>query len=367
MRERHPDVVVVGGGLVGLAIAHGLLRQKLRVTVCDEGDRDFRASRGNFGLVWVQGKGVNSPPYARLTSHSARLWPDYARQLQRDSGIDPGHTRRGGLSLCLEIDELAEKSAAMAALKAHTPGFDYEVLDAAGVRRFLPGASPDIAGGIYSPQDGHVNPLQTLHALLAAFEALGGTYLPRCRVDDVSHRAGAFSLTTSGPTLQTARIVLAAGLGNARLAPLVGLYAPVLPVRGQVMITERVAPFLPYPTTSVRQTTEGTVQIGDSQERVGLDDGTLPEVLVNMARRAIALFPLLRSAQVVRTWGALRIMTPDGLPLYEESRSHPGAFVATCHSGVTLAAAHSELIAPWIAGNDAPTLLETFDGARFAL
>ena len=361
-----PDVVVVGGGLVGLAIAYGLLQQKLRVTVCDEGDRAFRASRGNFGLVWVQGKGVNSPPYARLTSHSARRWPDYAQRLLHHSGIDSSHVGRGGLSLCLDDDELAQKSAAMAALKSHTPEFTYEVLDAAGVRRFLPDASPRIAGGIFSPQDGHVDPLRTLHALLTAFVTLGGTYLPRCRIDDIAGQSGSFSLTIAGrQSLQSARVVLAAGLGNARLAPSVGLYAPVLPVRGQVMITERVAPFLPYPTTSVRQTREGTVQIGDSQERVGLDDGTLPETLAAMARRAVALFPLLRSAQVVRTWGALRIMTPDGLPLYEESRSHRGAFVATCHSGVTLAAAHSEIIAPWIAGNDLSTLLETFDAGRF--
>lgn len=358
--------MVVGGGLVGLAIAYGLVRQKLRVTVCDEGDRDFRASRGNFGLVWVQGKGVDSAHYAQLTAYSARRWPDYAQRLQRDSGIDLGHVGQGGLSLYLDADELAQKSAAMAALKNHTPGFTYQVLDAAGVRRYLPNVSPEIAGGIFSPQDGHVDPLRTLHALLAAFTTQGGTYLPRSRVDDIAGQSGSFSLAIAGrPPLQSARVVLAAGLGNARLAPLVGLYAPVLPVRGQVMITERVAPFLPYPTTSVRQTSVGTVQIGDSQERVGLDDGTLPETLAAMARRAVALFPLLRSAQVVRTWGALRVMTPDGLPLYEESRSHRGAFVATCHSGVTLAAAHSEVVAPWIAGNDSPTLLETFDAARF--
>ncbi len=363
---QNPDVVVVGGGLVGLAIAYGLVRQKLRAVVCDEGDRAFRASRGNFGLVWVQGKGVDSAPYARLTSHSARLWPDYAQRLQRDSGIDPGHVGQGGLSLYLDDDELAQKSAAMAALKSHTPDFTYQVLDAAGVRRYLPSVSPRIAGGIYSPHDGHVNPLQTLHALLAAFTALGGTYLPHCRIDDIDGQTGNFSLAIAGrPPLRSARVVLAAGLGNARLAPHVGLYAPVLPVRGQVMITERVSPFLPYPTTSVRQTSEGTVQIGDSQERVGIDDGTLPETLAAMARRAVALFPLLSSAQVVRTWGALRIMTPDGLPLYQESPTHRGAFVATCHSGVTLAAAHSELIASWIAGNATPAFLETFNGYRF--
>jgi glycine/D-amino acid oxidase-like deaminating enzyme len=133
------------------------------------------------------------------------------------------------------------------------------------------------------------------------------------------------------------------------------------------MITERLAPFLSYPTTLIRQTDEGTVQIGESQEAAGFDDGTLPKVLAGMARRAIRLFPRLRSARVVRAWGALRIMTPDGFPLYEESRRHPGAFIASCHSGVTLAAAHCALVAPWVAGKVAPTFTEYFHTRRFAL
>jgi len=213
----------------------------------------------------------------------------------------------------------------------------------------------------------HVNPLQTLHALLVAFEALGGIYLPRHRVENLQTQGHAFTLTTTRGILQSNRLVLAAGLGNTRLAPMVGLQAPVAPVRGQVMITERFPPFLPYPTTSVRQTNDGTMQIGESHEPLGLDDGTRPDILANMAHRAIRCFPRLRSVQVVRTWGALRIMTPDGLPLYEESRTHPGAFVATCHSGVTLAAEHSDVIAPWIAGNAAPPFLENFHAARFTL
>jgi glycine/D-amino acid oxidase-like deaminating enzyme len=361
------DVIVVGGGLVGLAIAYGLTREKLRVAVCNEGGHGFCASRGNFGLVWVQGKGADSPAYARLTTESAQLWPAFAERLRDESGIDPALAQPGGFHLCLSADELATRTAAMARLQAHTPDFRYDALDAHEVRRYIPEIAPDFAGAIHSPHDGHVDPLKTLHALLIAFLARGGVYLPRHGVDGITAGNGVFVLSTAGGALECGRLVLAAGLGNARLAPMVGLSAPVAPVRGQIMITERLAPFLSYPTTLIRQTGDGTVQIGESQEAVGFDDGTLPEVLAGMARRAIRLFPRLRSARVVRTWGALRIMTPDALPLYEESRRHPGAFVASCHSGVTLAAAHCGIVAPWIAGMADPAFVENFHAGRFTL
>jgi len=109
------------------------------------------------------------------------------------------------------------------------------------------------------------------------------------------------------------------------------------------------------------------VIVGDSAEDVGFNDNVTPDVLADIARRAIAPFPILKNVRLVRAWGALRVMTPDGLPIYEESTTHPGAFLATCHSGVTLAAAHCETIVPWILGADRPTLLDPFYAKRFAV
>jgi glycine/D-amino acid oxidase-like deaminating enzyme len=74
---------------------------------------------------------------------------------------------------------------------------------------------------------------------------------------------------------------------------------------------------------------------------------------------------MLGQLNVVRVWGALRVMTPDGYPIYQESKSCPGAYVVTCHSGVTLAAAHAFRIAPWIDGAAAPEELDAFRGDRF--
>ena len=81
--------------------------------------------------------------------------------------------------------------------------------------------------------------------------------------------------------------------------------------------------------------------------------------------RAVRTFPFLRDVNIVRTWAALRVMSPDGLPIYEQSREFPGAFVATCHSGVTLAGAHALRYAQYVADGLLPSELARFAAARF--
>jgi glycine/D-amino acid oxidase-like deaminating enzyme len=98
---------------------------------------------------------------------------------------------------------------------------------------------------------------------------------------------------------------------------------------------------------------------------VGYNDGTTTPVLQNIAQRAVRCFPLLANTRVVRSWAALRIMSPDGFPIYQESSSMPGAFLVTCHSGVTLAANHALTIAPWIAGDQKPDAIQAFTANRF--
>src|SRR5713226_8352053 len=87
---RHFDAIVIGGGLVGMAIGYGLARAGLAVALVDEGDVAYRASRGNFGLVWVQTKGLGAPHYQRWTRRSAEEWPSLASELQQRTRIDVG-------------------------------------------------------------------------------------------------------------------------------------------------------------------------------------------------------------------------------------------------------------------------------------
>ncbi|NVK40360.1 MAG: FAD-binding oxidoreductase [Oceanospirillaceae bacterium] len=365
---RTADLCLIGGGLVGLAVGIGLQRNGLNVAILDEGDVALRASRGNFGLVWVQGKGDTLPEYARVTRLSARLWPALAARLRERTGIDIELQQNGGLYLSLTEQEVADREAMLIRMRAAAGGdYPFRRLDLKQVREFIPEAGPEVAGATWCPEDGHLNPLKLLRALTEAFLKAGGRIANSGRASAISPLNPGFRISTPAGDWYCDKVVLSAGLGNRELAPQVGLDAPVSPNRGQVLIAERVRPFLHYPTGHVRQTDEGTLQIGDSKEDVGFDSGTTTDVMAQIARRATRMFPLLREVRMVRAWGALRVMTPDGYPLYEASDSHPGAYLVTCHSGVTLGALHEGPIADWIARDRTDLPLEVFHAKRFSL
>jgi glycine/D-amino acid oxidase-like deaminating enzyme len=242
--------------------------------------------------------------------------------------------------------------------------YPYEVLDHAETKRRLPALGKDVVGSVYCPLDGHVNSLRLFRALHVAMSNAGVDYRPNHSVEIISPESGGFRVRGRWGEIRSAKIVLAAGLGNARLAPMVGLEAPVKPSKGQIIVTEKVAPFLHNPIVTVRQTDEGGVMIGDSQEDVGFDAVVRNPVISAMAERAIRMFPLLAGLNVVRTWSALRVMSPDGFPIYDQSQSCAGAFVATCHSGVTLTANHVLSLAPRILEGALPAELQPFSARR---
>ena len=361
------DAIVIGGGLVGSAIAYGLARAGLKPALIDEGDVAFRASRGNFGLVWVQSKGIGAPHYQRWTRLSSDEWPSLAAELRAGTGIDVGHERPGGVHLCLSEEELAERAARMEQMRAEAGnfGFEYRMLDPGELRRMLPGVGDAVVGASWTPYDGHANSLYLLHALHKGFVAGGGTYIPNRTVDYAGVAPNDFRLGSGAEQISAPRIVLAAGLGNAKLAQLFGLSAPVRPQRGQILVTERAHRVFEMPTTTVRQTVEGGIMIGDSMEDVGFDTTQRPDVMATMARRAVLSFPFLAELQVVRAWAALRVMPPDGTPIYDESEKFPGAFTANCHSGVTLAGAHANAFAPMVAAGALDPVMAPFSAKRF--
>ena len=322
---------------------------------------------GEYRSAQHEGSPFCLPPYAAWTRRSAGEWPRLAGELLREAGIDVALAQPGGVHVCLSPGELAQRVSALAALQAQ-PGFrryDVEVLDRAELARRLPGIGPDVAGGTFCPQDGHCNPLKLLRALHAASARAGAVYRAGHGVARITPRGRGFTLDTGRGTVVAEKIVLAAGLGNAALAPMVGLAAPVRPNKGQVIALERMPRFLSLPLATIRQTDEGTVLVGDSQEDRGFDESLQLDVLAAMAARAVRVFPALAAARVVRAWAALRVMSADGFPIYQQSLTHPGAFLATCHSGVTLAAAHAYAVAPAIAAGALPESLAPYALGRF--
>jgi glycine/D-amino acid oxidase-like deaminating enzyme len=361
------DSLVIGGGLVGSAVAYGLARRGLKVALLDEGDVAYRASRGNFGLVWVQSKGIGVPEYQRWTRQSSTLWDDFAVELKSETGVDVAHEHRGGVHICITEKDFAERRKAMEQLHLESgeTRFEYEMLDHAALKKLMPEIGPEIAGASYTPYDGAANPLYLLRSLHSAFLKRGGAFFPHCRVAALKAAPHDFTVSAGGETFNAPKLVLAAGLGNKALGALVGLNVPVEPVKGQIFVTERVKPILSMLTIWVRQMAEGGLLIGESREDAGFNDATTPDVQQFLAARAIKMFPFLRDVRIVRHWGALRVMAPDGLPIYEQSADYPGAFVATCHSGVTLAAVHALRYAEFVANGSLAGEIARFSNKRF--
>ncbi len=368
MAAEEYDVAVVGGGLVGVATAWGLAREGCKVVVLDEGDRAVRASRGNFALVWVQSKGLGLAPYAGWTIRSSHAWRGFSDLLKQETGLDVSFQRPGGFHLCLSEKELEARANILKRLHNQHGILDYktEILTHDQVKAMLPDIGPEVVGGSFCELDGHVNSLRLFRTLHTALNARGVTYLPSHRVENITKEGGEFRLTTPHGEIRAAKVALAAGNANMRLAPMVGLEAPMRPERGQIVVTERLRPFLNHPVVTLRQTDEGTVMIGDSKEESVDPSGLTIGVSATEAERAVRQFPLLANANVVRTWSAIRVMTQDGFPIYDESKTHPGAFTVCCHSGVTLAANHALTIAPMIArGALDASLVAPFSARRF--
>lgn len=345
MRQDY-DVIVAGAGMVGAAIAYGLVGLGQRVLMLDGADTDFRAAKANFGLVWLQGKGHGHPAYQRLSHRAVQAWPEFVTALEADSGMTLAYERRGGLHFCLSDAELSARAARIAAWQAQAPELPpcTQLLDRGELQRRFPSMrlGPAVAGASLGELDGHVNPLRLLAALQAAFLKRGGTLLNRHAVTAINALpGGGFVVGAAGYQARAARVVIAAGLGSAALGAMVGLDVPLRPQRGQILVTERLAPILPIPASGIRQTAEGTVMIGLTQEEVGYDVTTTSAAAVRMTRNALRILPDLAQARLVRQWSCLRIMTPDGCPVYASSPLHPGADIALCHSGVTLASFHA--------------------------
>ncbi|WPQ32976.1 NAD(P)/FAD-dependent oxidoreductase [Achromobacter xylosoxidans] len=362
------DAVVIGGGLVGSAVAYGLRRELDHVAVLDEGDVAYRASRGNFGLVWVQSKGMGLPRYGVWTMTSAGAWPQLAAELREQTGVDVHLEQRGGLHALLSDEEMEARATFMRTLLAQ-PGmaqYDWKMLDRHELADMVPGIGPEVRGATWTPVDGIANPLKLLRALHMSFAQRAVDYLPRCPAQQIRQRDGVFEVATPTGAVRARKLVLASGLSNKALGEQVGLTVPVRPQRGQIVVLERTRRLLETPLSTLRQTDEGTWLIGDSQEEAGYVDNQvgLP-ILGTLADRAVRTLPALREVRVVRSWAALRVMSKDGFPIYQQSETCPGAFVATCHSGVTLAAAHALKLAPMIAAGQLADDMAPFSTRRF--
>ena len=368
-RETAAEVLVIGGGVVGSAVAFGIAERGTRVIVLDEGDRAFRAARGNAGLVWYQAKGQGMRRYQQWSLEATRAWPEFAEKLKELTGIDVSYRKPGGFHFCINEAEYESRRELIEKIRREAAPDDYgcRMLDRTAVQELLPGMKlgDTVVGASYSVHDGQVNPLALLRALHAGVIRLGGYSCPDHSVVVIRQRTNQFIVKTVRGVFAASKLVIAAGNGTGRLAQMVGIQIPVRPQKGEILVTERTRPCLPLPCDRIQQTAEGSFLLGASQEDTGFDVQTNTRVIQSISNRARSVFPMLGNLRIIRSWAALRVITPDKMPVYEASESSPEVFAIALHSGVTLASLHAAKLPQWILDGHEPAGFQNFRSRRF--
>ena len=367
------DIIIIGGGLSGSAIGLGLMQKGVdRVVLFDEQRPTQRLSRGNFGLTWFMCKGASHPVYAQWSRLACKQWPDFASMLEEETGYNVELEWTGGAVHALGDTEFKAHEASIENLKTVCAevGLDYPVsmLDRGAFSDLIPDITlgEDVSGAMYTPEQGHVNPLKLLGSLRCGFQKKGGTFIGGQSVYAVvPQRDNTVVVKTGAGDFQAKKVVIAAGHGSKRLMISLGEPLNVYPQRGQLMVSQRSRRVLKIPVLAVRQTMDGTFVIGLSTEDTALNNRVTTEAMKSQASNAIRLFPELAKVNWIRAWGAIRVMTPDGAPTYTKVEGYDNIFAVALHSAVSLAPLATNIVAPWVLGEVGHPLMSNFKNGRF--
>ncbi|SEM10807.1 NAD(P)/FAD-dependent oxidoreductase [Streptacidiphilus jiangxiensis] len=359
------EVVVVGAGIVGAAVARALALAGVGVTVLDRGPAACGTSASGEGNILVSDKAPG--PELELARHSAGLWPALAAELTEELGPRfPAleYEPKGGLVVATTAEGAAGLTGFAAAQR--DAGVLATELSADQALALEPWLTPDPAAVVHYPEDAQIQPVVATEALLASARLHGARLRVGCEVlGPVVARGRLVGLRTTGGDIAADQVVVAAGPWSGEVAARLGVDLPVLPRRGVVLVTARmpqrvfhkvydadyvgaVASGAEDLQTSgvVESTPAGTVLIGSSREHVGFDATLRVRVLRELAARALRLFPFLADVPVQRAYGGFRPYTPDHLPVIGPDPRLPGLWHATGHegAGIGLSAATAELL-----------------------
>jgi glycine oxidase len=375
--DRCPDVVVVGAGVIGLAIAWRAAVRGLRATVVDPAPASGASAVAAGMLAPVTEAGYNEDALLRLNLDSAARYPGFVAELCERTGLDPAYRTIGTLLVAADGGDLA----AAAELLAFQRKLGLEVTELTGreARRLEPLLAPGVRGGLLVAGDHQVDPRRLTAALLAGCRH-AGVRLVRSAVRGVGRRGdrAVGVLLADGTRLSTGRVVLAAGVHCGQLDGLPAhAFDCLRPVKGQLLrlrVPPRMRPLLHRNLRGLVRgnsiylvpRADGELVIGATVEEQGFDTTVTAGAVHDLLRDATELLPAIGEAALVETAAGLRPGTTDNGPLLGAAHLE-NLIVATGHyrNGVLLAPTTADAIVTVLQGGDLPALARPFAADRF--
>jgi glycine oxidase len=369
------DVVVVGGGVIGLSIAWRLAQQGLGVSVVDERPGGGASSVAAGMLAPVTEVHYGEEDQLALALASARAWPGFAAALEAVTGAAVGYRTVGTLLVGLDADDTAVLDELFAFQRRL--GLDVERLRGRACRELEPLLAPRVRGGLHAPGDHQVDPRCVVAALLAACEQAGVEFLrdraARMTVDQAHVRSVVLG---SGTAVYAAHVVLAAGCWSGQIEGLPPPARPsVRPVKGQILRL-RARRDLVLPALTIRGLVrgrsvylvpreDGELVVGATQEEQGFDTSPTAGAVRELLTDAAAVVPQIDELELVEVAAGLRPGTLDNAPIVGPTEVD-GLLLATGHyrNGVLLAPITAAAIAALVAGGPVPAEMAVADPRR---
>jgi len=367
-----PDIIVVGAGVVGCAVAYELARRGASVEIVDDRPVAMGATQASAGVLAPYIEAREGTPLLELTTRSLDLFDAFVARVAADAGAVVPYRRTGTLDVAADESErrVLESRAAFLASR----GVPAHVADAAAVRAEEPLLAEGVAGGLLIDAHGFVAAGDLTRALVAGARRHGAQLVEQSRVRRITTDAKDVVVETDRGTLSGNAVVVAAGSWSGDIViDGASTRAPVRPVRGQLLC-------LGWNGTALRRVTwsrrcylvpweDGTVLVGATVEDAGFDERATVAGVRDLLDAACDLVPHAWTAAFRAARVGLRPATPDELPIIGRSRSSANVLYATGHyrNGVLLAPLTAQLVADALIEQRSDPLLDVVSPARFGL
>jgi glycine oxidase len=363
------DVLIVGGGVMGCAVALALATRGVKTTVLERSVPGAEASIAAAGILGAQAEAHADGPMARLCLASRERFAALAAELFERTSIDVGYRRSGVVQVAFDAEQL--DAAWRAVAWQRDAGLAVERLDAVAARTLEPALSDATIGALHFVDDARVDPPTYLRALRIAAERAGarfqsGSFVRRIVV------AGRFArgvVMEDGSEITADWVVLAAGSWSTLVEGTPLPPGSVRPARGQIVELLLPAPLVERvvygPRAYLSPRDDGRVLVGSTLEFVGFRPGVTAAAVRDLLAGAIELAPALGGADLGRCWSGLRPHTPDELPVIG-STSVARLLLATGHfrNGILLSPITAEVIAALVVGAPLPADMAPFAESR---
>ena len=370
--ERSAEVIVIGGGVVGLTIARALaLRGMHNVCLLERAGLGTEASFAAAGMLLPQVEANAADKFFAIACRSRDLYPSFAAALREETGVDVELDTTG--TIYLALTEFDQKEIEKRFEWQTRAGLPVELLNAGEARDLEPCISAETLGALRFPNDIQVENRRLLSALANSVNKLGVRTITETNVESlVIERKRVTGVQTSRGLFACSAAVVAAGtwasfIQQTEECP----NPPIEPVRGQMVCLEAKPQLTRHVIYSPRgyivPRRDGRLLAGSTSENVGFAKFVTAGGVSSILRNAHEISPAVSSLPIVDTWAGLRPRSPDGLPVLGPCDEIDGLFYATGHyrNGILLAPLSGELISEAIVEGAASPLLAPFSPERF--